>query len=395
LYNDEKVLFYYDANQVQTHEIIYSYDLSQNVWELEYKTDFTYYPNGLVKSYVDSDWDINLLQWVPGYKLEFTYDANGNLLSEEEFYMYAPSTVWEPDHIYEYTWDAANLMVSQTEKYWEVDSLAYINQYKWEYTYLSGNILSETQFGWDDNDGIWVYQNKDVYSYDMSMKLILLEIFGWNSSFNQWEANYKTTYTYNASGYLELAEGLEYYNSNWNYSFKTEYQYDLLGNKIETENSYYNSFDSLWEAQTKDYIEYNVTYVLNDLILPTTWWWFGEEAAYMITEMSGERWITSSWEDDYEDTFYYTTVNVTGIREQDNASVKVYPNPAHLALFVQWESPDSRLTFELFDLSGRKVLSQEIDKQAKLDMDFLGQGFYFYTLSNDQGLVSSGKISIL
>ncbi len=128
-----------------------------------------------------------------------------------------------------------------------------------------------------------------------------------------------------------------------------------MNNITLTSNYYYSSSDSAWIDHLKDHIDYNLSFPYSELILPTTWWWFGTPASFMVTAMYGEEYNNGSWMDSYHDTFYYTALNIIGIPENKSSKVRIYPNlPATNK--DSWELHDLSIEFELSDVAGRLVM---------------------------------------
>jgi hypothetical protein len=109
--------------------------------------------------------------------------------------------------------------------------------------------------------------------------------------------------------------------------------------------------------------------------------------------------------------YNYTTIpNLPHFRNEENSScessstdlkraaalhVLVYPNPCEGMLWIQTEEAASMgLIFNLMDLTGRVVLSAEIENhQTELDLKHLVPGAYYYTVNALGGAVlAAGKI---
>ena len=82
---------------------------------------------------------------------------------------------------------------------------------------------------------------------------------------------------------------------------------------------------------------------------------------------------------------------LTGIRIQ---KVRVYPNPSSEVLRYEYQlSNVGQLTIQLFDASGRLVLSDGLeDRETKIDQ--LAAGTYFYKISGDGESIQSGKVIV-
>ena len=94
-------------------------------------------------------------------------------------------------------------------------------------------------------------------------------------------------------------------------------------------------------------------------------------------------------------TFFEPELPVIGIREQTTKDYKLYPNPVSTFLHIAYEGKShDRTTFELYDLSGKKLLSARLGgEKTTADMSSFEPGFYFYTIfSEGQTILATGKI---
>ncbi len=75
--------------------------------------------------------------------------------------------------------------------------------------------------------------------------------------------------------------------------------------------------------------------------------------------------------------------------------VKVYPNPA-TDLITVFTGMNEVTNFELFDLTGKMVMSRTVGTTTRINIDGLDKGIYLYRLSTDDGdLLKSGKLSFI
>lgn len=86
---------------------------------------------------------------------------------------------------------------------------------------------------------------------------------------------------------------------------------------------------------------------------------------------------------------------ITGNPNNSKIEIKealVFPNPGTEYLQVQIASQYNQSTFELFDLNGKLVLSEEIQgKWKQISTIFLPSGTYIFKIHNKDGLFESGK----
>src|SRR4030095_12241934 len=76
------------------------------------------------------------------------------------------------------------------------------------------------------------------------------------------------------------------------------------------------------------------------------------------------------------------------------SQVKVYPNPFTNNIIVILEKNDINSNFELFDISGRKIMTSKLSNSVnRIQLNKPGAGIYIYRLTNNKGKVfATGKL---
>jgi hypothetical protein len=110
----------------------------------------------------------------------------------------------------------------------------------------------------------------------------------------------------------------------------------------------------------------------------------------------------------YFNSCEYDVVNDTKRTEQENESqekpsiepsIKVYPNPASTTLFVEIIADDvNNAVFKLYNMLGQNVLEQALEENSKsfyINIDKFKAGFYSYSVSINNKVVSSDRIIII
>jgi Secretion system C-terminal sorting domain/WD40-like Beta Propeller Repeat len=84
------------------------------------------------------------------------------------------------------------------------------------------------------------------------------------------------------------------------------------------------------------------------------------------------------------------SINLSEIISQ----VKVYPNPFTDNIIVTLEKNDINSNFELFDVSGRKIMTSKLNNSVnRIQLNKHGTGIYIYRLTNSKGKVfATGKL---
>ena len=86
---------------------------------------------------------------------------------------------------------------------------------------------------------------------------------------------------------------------------------------------------------------------------------------------------------------------IGGHETSTNARIKVYPNPARITFMVQLPEAEMTGKLQLFDVSGRKVLEQQLKSTlTEIGVASLANSVYFYCVHGENGLLDRGKIVI-
>ena len=89
-------------------------------------------------------------------------------------------------------------------------------------------------------------------------------------------------------------------------------------------------------------------------------------------------------------------VSQTGLNELDPLAFELFPNPTSGEVTIQISSESEELSMQVFDATGRIVLTQDymiLQSSISLDLSYLSTGTYTIMLSNDHG-VSFLRLSI-
>jgi hypothetical protein len=83
--------------------------------------------------------------------------------------------------------------------------------------------------------------------------------------------------------------------------------------------------------------------------------------------------------------------NNTGIEENSTAALQIYPNPAKEYINIVLPENSPKGEFILYDLQGKALINQHIDKAGVVDMQHLASGIYMYHITASKA-VYNGKI---
>ena len=176
-------------------------------------------------------------------------------------------------------------------------------------------------------------------------------------------------------------------------TWKSDFTIDANGN-IGTE--IYSEWDETsdsWKVDSKDEYQYNNSYSFSDLIMPVN---LDEQNRYlnhMLTGFTEYNWnsASSEWDLDSKFVFNYSDKNTTNILELNSDILRVYPNPTTDFILINLADNFDVINFELFDLHARKIWTEQITGDRRINLSAYSSGVYFYRV-NAKGATQSGKL---
>ena len=179
-------------------------------------------------------------------------------------------------------------------------------------------------------------------------------------------------------------------------SYKGEYAYDANGNP--TLESYYfmNGNTNTFVASGKYEYTYDLSYNLSNLILPPVSWLVPDNSNKIINKPLGYvsfYWdeVSNNWNNNSRSTFYYSDQTINSVEQINRNISKIYPNPVKSLLSFSFSENVDNVTFELFDIQGRKIMTKVIKNDDQVNMQELNDGIYFYRLIN-ANKIQTGKL---
>ncbi|MFZ4464356.1 MAG: T9SS type A sorting domain-containing protein [Bacteroidales bacterium] len=355
--------------------------------ENSFKESFTYNDLGMITSFTESEWDFEQSKWIESYQSVLQYNADLNLSEDISYNWDLTNNQWvaTSKEVYSYN---ENLKPSLATGYlWRPDSESWMLDYQDEYTYTT-NAITLTRFIWDEQSQNWIIGYKTEYQYDTESKLLLETSFAWNPVVSIWENLNKNEFAYNSNGKLETQISSYWYNEfqSWDFGQKEQYSYNA-----EDDMTVHNSYEwdiSLehWTPMYKEENTYNNQFTYNELIVPDL---FENNEVYfnhMLTSLSGFEYYEGVWEYLGVISFYYSEIDITGIRDnQDDESI-IFPNPASNRICFSWNENTPGLQIEIYNAAGMLVLNQWVDNHSTISISWLPKGFYLFKLSDKQAI---------
>lgn len=361
--SSEKDEYIYDINGNLTQEIWSEWDIPSSSWVGDWKYVYTYDASGNRDRETSYIWDNDINQWIANYKTDFTYDSYRNETDEIQYNWNEDLNQWDISTTYkhEYLYDNNGNITQKTDQALYVGFDQWFYTGKTQYTYnASGFQTLEINYNWDMINNDWIFSYKYENSDDMTLSIE----YNWDEDINQWTNSYKYSYSFNANG--DLVE-------------EVDYEWDGVNNQ--------------WIGESKSEYSFNNSHTINDLILPFE----GIEHSFkhMFTAGNSYEWNTmlSQWDYLERFTFNYSETNISSASNISLVELQTYPNPATDFVTIDLDDAIKPVLIELFDIQGKKVISELLPINKQISVKQLKSGMYFYAIKQNDKLFH-GKIMI-
>jgi len=346
-------------------------------------------------------WDAESGQWLNWRYWEMSYDENGNLIQETISDWDPVGGQWLVGVQYDMAYDGSGNILEEIWWFWDEESSMLVQSWKDEYLYEEGNLTTWNEYFMIEDEWVLIYQT--TYTYDTKGNLTDEFTSYWDSDSEMFYDESQVIYTYNEADQLIKEETWEY---NYTYftliqSWQFEYTWDSDGNLIEQVDMSWElgaaKGTNVWLNQFKSEWSFNKDYTILDLYVP---YWFNQSLddinfVHMPVSELGYIYLGEEWVYDYRQTAYYSDFGAsTGIGNVNKSDVRIFPIPASETLTFKWDDSYSRLSLELYDLTGKRVISRSISNNETLGVEHLSGGIYLYKLTDKDNLIHSGKISV-
>ena len=410
---DEKLTFLYDG-QGKTMAFIIS-ERDNGEWVEFSRMLYTYNPNGSIQTMDLQDYDEDTETVEPVVRFTYTYDANGNV-SQIDIYFHEEGE-WGLLMKDEYTYDGDNNLIT------EISSInlgtSWMGMSKSVYTYSDGKKSLAVHYN-SDYIGGWIESKREMYSYFPSGQLSNLVIYVWEDSkwvFDRdesyqysgslitsqltrfwdqeegvWVNQYRDLYTYSGDRLIQF-NAMVWGEGQWEDDYKEEMTWDNHGNLLT--NIYSEWTDGAWLPVFKEEYNYDTSQTAENLIYPVIWYYGMMSAGMwddyfrtMITSTRFYDWVDGSWVVDTESTYYWSKSSATGTGEIPFASINgVFPNPATDRVSIVFDGDVQNLYVAMYDLRGRMVLGQAVQNNGYLFVGHLHKGIYMIVVRDQEKML--------
>ncbi len=299
----------------------------------------------------------------------FTYDSGGLLTSSESMTLDKNGISWSNSQKVGYKYTGFQLF-EESYKSWDKALSDWVYNIRNVYSYETDNTLSSIfNQTWDADTSEWKYVTRDLINYDQNKNVTSIEIQKWNKNLVSWENYQQLIFTYSGGNVSEITYQIwnkttilwdDYQKENIAYTSnnKSEVILQLKTGTSSWENSSRNVFvygssgisditEYLWNGSWKENRKYIYTYDANNL------------ETMIITQS----WAThlNSFRNHSQDESFYTQREVIGI-DEITANTFTVNNPLskHIPFSIGGLQQNVKYQVNLISLNGSLILKKSI-----------------------------------
>jgi hypothetical protein len=380
------------SSQTETRD---GFDGEYGDWYIESKTEFTFNETGyLTEMYEymrnDETGELDLF-----LKIEMGYNESGNMNSQTIYIFVKEMATFMEFMKGEIQYNDDGTMREMLLKQFDFMSMQWFDYEKTVYEYTDGKMTEENNFTVDEETGELYNDSYIEYFYDNSGYLETSNEYVLSESGEMIPSNEKFYTTNDAGKVIETKEYLwNPENEEWEASENVLFDYDNSGNPSEELFKWGDSFSNEFFEYSR--IEYSyATENYDDYLLPVKMYFNPQYSEEIVNVPTGyiEYWNDGEdWYEEYKTTYEYAN-GLSSITENINTNFRLYPNPADEIIYFNSEEILINSHIDIFNLSGSKLISTELNNSSEINVSNLPAGLYLYNIQLE-GRKYSGKIII-
>jgi hypothetical protein len=258
-----------------------------------------------------------------------------------------------------------------------------------------GNLISQkTLYGYS-SDELVCYHDTMVYNENEQL-IMQRSVVHTDSVLNEWEED---NYEYDTEDRLVYySKALKDQNGDEYIDEEHHYYYDNLGNpNLETRLKYDSDLDELVFNFKRERF-YTDTVIYNDLVLPHTLDNAEEIFIHKLDSVYKYHFENNEWVKYQKIGYIYQLKyfdDLSDIAKDDFEAISIYPNPAKTYIRIKCKDTDFPLILSIYNLNGKLVQSNLINKGDVVSISNLPAGVYLCKLSSKSKIISKEKLIII
>lgn len=360
--------------------------------EPEKQTHYQYSENDLLIDKTNLVFSKKIKDWEPDSSITFNYDENSGLTKITEYEIFDGNGQMNP-----FTKTSINYIDPDMIQSIVIDIFDPVSE-KWVPSKMMENeyddhkkLLAEMFYEWDDSSESWLLLYQNQLNYDDS-ELLISSIYSKKDSMSvNWIPEVKYEYLYDNYGNLSIDKSFDWNPDKLNWEAGTMIMYIFDGPDELAYELIYKYDDELSEyygTSRKDYT-YDKSITFLKMVLPYSFLprYFHHKVVNTFESIGGKN--PGKWRNMHKGYYYYSPIQITQIHAPQDMQLMFFPNPVQNRVTLNLQDQFISGTFELFDLSAKKVLIRPIQNNESFDLSFLKAGSYFFHL-NGQFSMNSG-----
>jgi hypothetical protein len=271
---------------------------------------------------------------------------------------------------------------------------------------------TKEDFIYDDNDFLieqisyftgfdeWLNYRRSEFINDVNGNILQKTTYK-STTGSDWIYDSREDREYNFIGLITKLIYINYVDSTdqWVNDQRLDYVYDTYENLVESITLHWDTISGEWLSISKTELNYNLDFMLDDVLLPASWPEFG--VAYdirplyknLLVEVNYFSKNDAAWKNEDREIYYYGERDVSAISENPFIDINIYPNPVDDVISITGIDLSKPTLIKFFDLHGKLLLIQNIDENNRIDVSYLDQGLYICKINQD-GRTTNHKILI-
>lgn len=396
-FGDSRSEYFYDDRGNSTSALFYSWNGTTGSWKLEARDSVEFNDQGKWTLNVEDLWIDSTGEWLTYYKGTAEYDENGRIGNTFSYIWDKTNNLWVNNSKGERTYNANGLMVLAEFFDWDLLTNAWVPSDKNEYGFDNeGNEILTIYSEWNKTTGQYVYLDKYETTFDATGNPVTSIYSTWDVQSGTWLPSYKEDEEYENNRLTRwIYSTWTASSATWSTQERGEYEYDSFGNRILSLGYLYDSATDQWKNNFKRAYSFNTSVLMSEVYLPY-WMWISD---FEVNEFTGSllsRWVDSlsSWVPASRSTYEFTDIAGSGIQNQLQSSLRVYPNPATERILIESDQSLESASFELYDIQGKKILTRVLSGSTNsIPISTVARGSYYFRIVKGQSC-QSGRVVI-
>jgi hypothetical protein len=346
-------------------------------------------------------------QWRKLSYLTYEYNSQGDLVKQTEQRWDTLANAWVNHTRTQNTPNANGDYTEVLNETWDGQAWQNVDRVKSVFG-ANGVIESLTQQVWEN--GAWRNNLRILYASNSLGKFVLTKFQLWSTTTNAfYDVNRQTHFYDVAQPTQEVKQVTEVYNQfemRWDSSSQQLFDYDSQGNLTGQTTQLWNNVDSSWTNSSRIFQNFNA---VGDVTLRTEFVWNGTlwvnffqvnnvyDTVANLTRFEVSQWDVTAWKLLTTCDFFPRLIQIIQAANELLVQPCNWPNPYRLGTPVQCDNFEGNEVKQLavYDLSGRLLHSQNIEKQAIVELNAaLPTGFYIVKINESNGHFAPQKIMI-